>query len=287
LRRALRAVAEHEVLLYASSFAFFAFLSVFPALAALISLHSLTVDPTAIDRTLEALRGLVPDNIVTLLSEQIEVIARASAPVKGGTLAIGLALALWSAAQAVKALIAGLNAAYKECETRGFVQRNGVALWLALAGLLFGVLALGLIAALPPLLDRLALPGGWWLGILRWPLLGAIVMALLAVLYRIGPCRRQPRWQWVSWGAALATLLWLATSALFSLYVTHFGVYNHLYGTLGAIVFLLLWIYASGVLILLGGEFNAAAEEQTGVDTTEGASQPLGQRGARAADTVG
>jgi membrane protein len=196
---------------------------------------------------------------------------------------------LWSAAKGVKALFIALNIAYQEEESRGFLKLNGMALLLTLAAIIFIIVSLGLIAVLPVLLGGLGLPpaGETLVSLARWPLLGILVMFALAMLYRYGPDREQPQWRWVSWGAVIATLLWLLGSILFSFYAANFGEYNETYGALAAVIILLLWLYLSAYVILLGAEFNAETEHQTRHDTTGEKNKPLGGRGAHVADTVG
>ena len=163
---------------------------------------------------------------------------------------------------------------------------NGTAIALAAVGVVFVIVALALIAALPALFAWFELPAKRVMAWVRWPVLTAAMILALAMVYRFGPCRRLARWRWVSGGAVLATLLWIGVSILFSFYVANLGTYDRAYGTLGAIVVLLLWFYLSAVVVLVGAEFNSEVERQTAVDTTIGPSHPLGQRGATIADTL-
>lgn len=288
VRRLRREIAEDNLLLYASSFAFYSFLALFPALAALLSLYGLFINPAGVERMLDAGMGLLPDAALKLLRQQVRALAGYSARGLGVSLFVSLVFTLWAATNGVKSLIAGLNTAYEQRETRGFLRLNGTALAMAALGIVFVLLALALIAALPPLFKWFdLLPAKRMIAWLRWPILTAAMMLALAVVYRFGPCRRLARWRWVSGGAALATLLWIGVSILFSLYVANLGAYDRAYGTLGAIVVLLLWFYLSALVVLLGAEFNAEVERQTGVDTTSGPARPRGQRGATIADAVG
>jgi membrane protein len=189
----------------------------------------------------------------------------------------------------MKALFTALNIAYDEEEKRGFFSFNALAIVLTLGALVFGIVAIALIAVLPALLGHLGLQAiaSVAVSLVRWPLLAVAVMVALAVLYRYGPSRNQPQWTWVSWGAVVATVLWLVTSILFSVYVSNFGSYNETYGSLGAGVVFLMWLYLSAFIVLIGAELNSEMEHQTTRDTTRGAEQPMGQRGAQKADTVG
>jgi len=202
---------------------------------------------------------------------------------------VSVALALWSATAGTKALMTALNIAYGEEERRGYLRYYGTAILLTLGAIAFALLALALVAVLPALLAWLPVPQGvrTALGLVRWVILAGAFVFGLAVVYRFAPDRKQPQWRWVTWGAAAATVLWLLGSALFSLYVANFGDYNKTYGALAAIVILLTWIYLTTFVVLLGAELNAETEHQTRVDSTVGASRPMGRRGARVADTLG
>lgn len=287
-RRLRREIVEDNLLLYASSFAFYSFLALFPALAALLSLYGLFISPAGVERMLDAGVGLLPDTALKLLRQQVRALAGYSARGLGASLLVSLLFTLWAATNGVKALMAGLNTAYEQRETRGVLRFNGTAIALATLGIVFVVVALALIAAVPTLLKWADV----WvakrtMALVRWPVLTAVMVLALAVIYRFGPCRRLARWRWVSGGAVLATLLWIAVSVLFSLYVANFGAYNRAYGTLGAIIALLLWFYLSGLVVLIGAEFNSEVERQTTVDTTVGRPLPMGERGATMADAAG
>jgi membrane protein len=198
-------------------------------------------------------------------------------------------IAIYSSAKATKALITGLNIAYDETEKRNFLKLTAIAIVLTLGGIIAAVLAVGLVAILPSVLSRLHIPGGveLLLNIVRWPLLIGGFLSSLAVLYRYGPCRNNAQWKWVTPGAILAAVLWLLGSAAFSLYVAKFASYDKTYGPLGTVVVFLMWLFISALTVLIGAEFNAEMERQTKRDTTEDPEEPLGNRGANAADTVG
>jgi membrane protein len=163
------------------------------------------------------------------------------------------------------------------------------SLSFTLGAIVFLLVALGGIVALPVILNFVGLGAAteWLLVIARWPVLLAGVVLGLALLYRYGPSRDTAGWKWVTPGGIAAAVLWLAVSMLFSWYVSSFGGYNETYGSLGAVIGFMTWIWISTVVVLLGAEINAEVEHQTAEDTTEGPRQPLGARGARMADTVG
>ena len=290
LQIAKRAWAEakaDQVPLLAAGVAFFAFLSLFPALVALVMLYGLVADPQQVQRQIESFASALPSDAQTLLRDQMEALTSTSQQSLGVGLVIALAAALWSASGGVGQMMTAINTAYDEEETRGFVKRKALALLLTLGAIVFVVLALGLVAVLPAVLDALGLPPALRVGVevLRWVGLVVVVSVALAVLYRLAPDRDAPKFRWVSVGAVIATLLWVIASVGFSLYVDNFGSYGKTYGALAGVVVLLLWLWITSYAVLLGAEANAEAEQQTGRDTTRGAEQPMGQRGAVKADS--
>jgi membrane protein len=281
--------SKDNVDMVAAGVAFYALMAIFPALIALISLYGWFADPAQIQQQITSLSGVLPQNAQDLLSSQMQNISRNAQSALGIGAIAGFLFTLWSASKGMKALFTALNIAYDEEEKRGFITLNALAIVLTLGALVFGIVALALIAILPALLGQLGLEAISRIAVslVRWPLLAVVVMFALAVLYRYGPSRDRPRWNWVSWGAVVATVLWLVASILFSVYVSNFGSYNKTYGSLGAVVVLLMWLYLSAYIVLMGAEFNSEMEHQTVRDTTRGEEQPMGQRGAQKADTLG
>ncbi len=279
---------EDNLSIVAAGVAFYGFVAVVPSLAATIGLYALIADASTISEHLNLLARVVPSQVMPLLEEQVKRIA-SDDKAAGWSAVVGLLIALYSSASATKALITGLNVAYDEQEKRSFIKLNLSALALTLAAIVGVIANITLVAVLPKAMEFLQLSPtaqtaiGW----LRWPVIMGLFMFALAVVYRFGPCRHQPQWRWVSWGAAVGTLLWVAGSALFSLSVTQFGGYDTTYGSLGAVVVFLLWLFITAYVVLIGAEFNSEMERQTVKDTTEGKPKPMGRRGAYAADTVG
>jgi membrane protein len=261
---------------------------VVPALAALIAIYGLISDPANVAQQVEYLARVLPGEVLPMLREQMLRITSNGHAAGIGAI-VGFALALYSSANATKAMITGLNISYDETEKRSFFKLTLVAFVLTIGAIIGAVLAVALVAVLPSMLERmhLASKAELFLNIARWPVLIAAFMASLAVIYRFGPCRRDAKWAWVSPGAIVASLLWLAASGAFSYYVSHFASYDKTYGPLGTVVIFMMWLYLSAFVVLLGAEFNAELERQTKRDTTEGEPKPLGERGATAADTVG
>ena len=272
----------------AAGVGFYSLLAIFPAFAALVALYGLVADPATVEQQAQALANFLPQEALKLLTDFLHNLVSAEKQTLGVGLLISIGLALWSARVGTGALMTSLNMAYGETEKRNFISFNLVALALTGALVVFGILAIVTVAVIPVVLKFLPLPEAWIEAIsaVRWPVLGLMVMVMLSVIYRFAPSREKPRWQWVTPGAIAATVLWVVGSALFSLYVGRFGSYNETYGSLGAVIVLLLWFWLSAYVILLGAELNAELEHQTARDTTTGPEQPMGTRGARMADTV-
>jgi membrane protein len=288
--RAKEEVKNDSVPLLAAGAAFYSMLALFPALIALVMLYGLVASPADVQTQVEQFAGALPQGAASLISQQMESLAGAQQSSLSIGLVSSLALALWSASSGLAGLIKGINIAYDEAETRGFVKVRGLALLLTIGAIVFIVVALGLVAVLPVALDLVGLGGAAQIAIsvLRWPLLAVFVVLGLAVLYRLAPDRDDPQLRWVSPGAVIATVLWLVGSALFSLYVNNFGSYGETYGAqLAGVIVLLLWLFLTSFVVLLGAEINAEIERQTGRDTTTGPEKPMGDRRAQAADTLG
>lgn len=282
-----------NISMVAAGVAYYALLAIFPAVAALVSIYGLVADPAEVENQIGQLSGFLPPDALKIILDQARSVASAPPQGLGIGVLFGLALTLWSASRGVNSLITALNIAYGEEERRSFVRLALLSLGLTIAGLLFLIVTLALIVAVPATINLLGLkdtPIGWIASLARWPILAVAIMAVLAVLYRYGPDRREPKWRWVSWGSAVATLLWILASAGFSVYVSNFGSYNETYGSVGAVVVLLLWFNLTSYVMLLGAELNAEIEHQTARDTTKEdgrGEKPLGHRDATMADTVG
>ncbi|WP_131836758.1 YihY/virulence factor BrkB family protein [Ancylobacter aquaticus] len=278
-----------RVLGLAAGVTFYTLLATFPALAAIISLYGLFLDPSTIQGQLEAASWVLPSGAIEVMRDQIARLTATGTSGLGWRFVFSLGVALWSANAATKAMIEALNIAYQEDERRSFFHFTLVTLGFTLCAVLFAVLALASVVVLPLVLNVLDIPGGTerMISLLRWPALAVVVAFLITVVYRFGPSRERPKWRWVSMGSALAALLWLATSAGFSWYVSHFASYEQTYGSLGAVIGFMVWIWLSMTVLLLGAELNAEIEHQTARDTTTGAPLPMGLRGARVADTIG
>jgi membrane protein len=282
-------LSDDHVSMVAASIAFYGLLAIFPAIAAMISIWGLLFDPQQIAQQIESVSGALPQDAAGIVNDQAHAVAGGAGTGISLAALVGILLALYSASKGMQAMIEGLNIVYDEDEKRGFVKLTFMTLILTIGLIAMMIVALGLIAVLPALLGNLGL-GEVFQALLtyaRWPLLLVVALIGLAILYRFAPSREAPQWQWVSPGAAIATVLWLNGSIVFSIYVRNFGSYNETYGSLGAVVILLMWFWLSAFIVLLGAEQNCELERQTERDTTAGRPKPRGERGAYAADTVG
>lgn len=268
-KRAFRKAKDDGISLAAAGVAFYAFLAIFPAMLAALAIYGLVAEPAQVQQQVAAISGPLPEQARSILRQQLTSLTST----QQGALTLGLVLsvllALWSASGGVAGLMQAINLAYGERETRGFVKRRGTALLLTLGAIVFVLLSVALVAVLPAVLSSIGLSGIARLGVqvARWVLLIVFVLIALAVTYRFAPARRAPRLRWTTPGALLATVLWIVGSALFSLYVTNFGRYEKTYGAIAGVIILLLWLYLSGYIVLLGAEINAEAEHQTTRDT--------------------
>jgi len=282
-------VSKDNISIIAAGVAFYTLLAIVPALGVIVSVYGLLADPADVERQIGAMAGFLPEDAASIIREQLHRVAGSANTSLSLSAIFGLLLTLWSATKGMSTIFSALNVAYDEHETRGFIKFNLLALAFTVGGMLLLFVILALVAGVPAVIQMLGLGGpvAWAVSIARWPLLALLLIVAIGVLYRFGPSRDQPKWRWVSWGATFATVVWLIGSIGFSIYVSNFGSYNETYGSLGAVIVLMMWFWLSAYIILIGAEINAEMERQTGKDTTEGRPQPLGRRRAHAADTVG
>lgn len=287
--RTYQQIGEDRVLAVAAGVVFYGLLALFPAITALVSLYGLFTTPASISEHISVAAGMLPSGGVEILEEQVNRISSKGETKLGFTFLFGLALALWSANAGMKAIIDALNVIYDEKEKRGFIKLNLLSLAFTIGGIFAILLAIGAIVVLPLLLSFVGLGGisETLLRLLRWPALLVLVIVGLGLLYRWGPSRDQARWKWLSVGSVFAATAWLASSALLSWYLENFADYDATYGSLGAAIGLMMWMWVSSIVILFGAELNSEMEHQTARDSTVGREKPLGERGAAMADTVG
>ncbi len=266
---------------------FFTLLSLFPLLGTFVTLYGLFADPADAWARLQFLYALLPSSIAEFLGGEMQRLAANSNSQLTFTLIWTLALSLWTANGAVKVLFYGLNVAYHEVEKRNIVRYNLICMVFTVGAIVAVMLTSVLVVGVPVVVRLFGLEEEWGLiAPLRWPLLLAGYIAALTVIYRFGPCRQRARWRWVTPGAIFAAVLSLTVSFLFSWYLSNF-VRTDSYGPLAAMMGFLLWTWLSVQVILMGAELNAEIEHQTAVDTTTGLPLPMGERGAKVADSIG
>ena len=273
----------------AAGIVFYGLLALFPAITAVVSLYGLFANAATINGHLASLSEILPSSAVSIIHEQIARLTAKSGTKLGFGFILGLGVALWSANAGMKAIIDALNVVFEEKEKRGFIKLNLVSLAFTVSAIASLLLALGAVVILPLLLNHLGLTHitGIVFRFARWPLLLALVILGLALIYRYGPSRREPRWQWVTVGSVLAALAWLGSSVLLSWYLAGYAHYDATYGSLGAGIGLMMWMWVSSIVILFGAQLNSEIEHQTAKDSTVEPDKPLGVRGAVMADTVG
>ena len=287
-KRAWKESQEDQISLIAAGVAFYSFMALFPALIAGLLLYGLVQSPSEIQAQAADWTKTLPGDAASVVTRQLEQLSQSNHQSLGIGLVVSLVLALWSAAGGVGNLITAVNIAYDEEDGRNFIQRKLLALGLTLAAIVFVVLVLAVVAGAPAVLDTVvgSGPARWAAEVGRWLLLFLAMSGALSVLYKLAPDRADARFTWVTIGSVTATLAWLVASVGFSLYVSHFSSYAKTYGALAGVVVLLLWLWMTMFLVLLGAELNAEAEQQTIADTTTGPARPLGEREAVKADSV-
>jgi membrane protein len=287
-KRVVTSLKLDHVSLLAAGVAFKALLALFPAIVAAISIWGLVADPAQITSQIEGITSALPEDAAGLLEGQVENVASSGSSTLGIALIVSVLLALWSASGGAAGLVEGINAAYDEIDQRKFPVKRGLALLLTVGAIVGLLVTLGLIAVLPALIGSLGLGsvGELIVRIATWPILAILAIAGLALLYKVAPNRDNPRTKWVTWGAVIATVLWLIGSFGFTLYVENFGSFGATYGAFAGIIVLMLWLMLTAFIVLLGAEINAETERQTVKDTTVGRPEPMGSRRADAADTT-
>jgi membrane protein len=259
-----REIGEDHISIVSAGIAFYGLLSIFPALIALVTLYGLVSDPAQVEQQIQSMSAWLPGDVRSLVGDQLHRLVSTSGGQLGVGLVISLLAALWSASAGMSSLLEGINIAYGTVDHRNVIKRRGLALLLTVMAIAVALIMILAVAAIPALLDSMSLPKvvRTWLDWGRWPVLVVVLVLALAVIDYFAPCRPKPHWRWITPGAIVATVLWMAASVLFSVYVSHFGSYNKTYGTLGAVIVLLLWLYIAAYSTLLGAEVNAEIESR-------------------------
>jgi membrane protein len=284
-----RRIGNDNVTLVAGGLALYMLLSVFPGLAALVSIYGLFASPADVGRQMQAIAAVLPPGAWDIFNSQLQGLVRHSGSALTGAAALGILMSLWSARSAMSALMTATNIAYGEREKRSYFIQLVESLAFTMVAMVGFALTVLLGVAIPVALKFLGTSPALQIvaDVLRFVVLWGVAMLGLAVVYRFAPAREHPQWRWVSWGSAIAATLWIVASALFAYYVQTFASYGKTYGALGSVIALIMWFYISSLIVVVGAETNAEMERQTYKDTTVRRGAPLGQRGAYAADTVG
>jgi membrane protein len=287
--RVYQKTLDNRVPALAAGVAFYSLLSLFPAIAAGVSFYAFFSDAGTITKHLSLAAGIVPAEALDMVRGEITRIAGKSDNRLTLGFLIGLGIALWSANAGMKAIFDALNIIYDEHEQRGLFRLNLISLLFTVCSIGAVLLATSAVVALPLLAAALGRPPieGPVIGFLRWPVMLVLILGVLAVLYRYGASRRPAKWRWISLGSVFAASAWLGVSSLLSWYLSNIANYDATYGALGAVAGLMMWMWLSAMVVLVGAELNSEIEHQTSRDSTIGPEKPLGARGAVMADTVG
>ena len=285
-KRTMKSIKEDQVPLLSAGVAFYALLSLFPLVIAAVSIYGLVADPDSVRDQISKLTEMLSPETASLVGKQLKEVTSGAGGALGFATVLGILTALWSASSGMKALITGVNLAYDEDETRKFFKLRGLAIGFTLGAMVLMGVALATIIGYPPIADNLPTVLRWLVAIIRFAILGGLLVVALAVVYRFAPDRDQPKWTWVSAGSLAATLLWVLATIGFAIYATFFGNYNKTYGALAGVIILMFWLFISAFVVLVGAELNTEMELQTARDTTKGPEEPMGERGGHAADHV-
>lgn len=255
-------IGENNLAIVSAGVAFYAFLAIFPALMALLSLYGLAVNPEQAEQQISQLSGMMPEEAFSIIKERVENLISTPGNTLGWGTALGILISLWSANAGTKSLFTGVDIAYNTKNDRGFIKQNALTLLFTFGFIITLLLSMSLIVVFPALVQAFDLPENidslvsW----LRWPLLAVIVIFVISLIYKYAPYRKSPKFKWVVVGASIATFLWLILSLGFSFYVSNFGNYGEMYGSISAVVILMLWLFLTSFIILLGAELNSQTE---------------------------
>ena len=283
-------ISRDHVSLVAAGVAFYGLLAIFPGIAALMAIAGLVLEPETVVAQLDQIGTVLPQEASAIILGQAQDVAGAQGGGLGLAAILGVLLALWSASAGVSSLMEGINVAYDEEDSRGFVKRTLVRLALTLALIVTLIVIVALAVVIPVALSFLTDLGPiaeFFIAALRWTVIFCVVVVALAGLYRFAPNRADAQWRWTAPGALIATALWLVGSIALAIYVSNFASYQETFGALAGVVILLMWLWMSAFIILLGAEFDSEMEAQTERDTTTGPREPMGDRDAVKADNLG
>ncbi|SMC76421.1 membrane protein [Fulvimarina manganoxydans] len=280
---------DDRVMLIAAGATFYLLLALFPAFAVFVSLYGFVNDPATISEHIAFIGRFLPQAGTELLQSQLDTLVNQDPASLSVGFLTGLVFALWSANNGIKTLFEAMNIAYGEVEHRSFLKLNAVAFCFTMSMIIVVIVLFAAIGVVPAIMAIFGLQSVTesMIAALRWPVVFLLIVCAIAAIYRYGPSRRRARWKWVMLGAFLTALVWLGASIGFSWYLQNFANYNATYGSLGAVIGFMMWVWISSVIFIVGAEINAEIEHQTAIDTTGQPAQPIGERGARVADTLG
>jgi membrane protein len=288
LWRTYREMGRHRLTALSGGITFYILLATFPAIAAFVSLYGIFSDISTVERQLSHISTLLPQDVVSLITTQMLRLAAQRHTTLSAAFVLSTLLSVWSANAGMKSLFDGLNITFGETEKRDYVRRSFVTYMATLLALIFVATIAGMLIAAPVFFHGIGLHkfGVWWAPI-RWLSVYLLSITAFCLLYRYGPSRRHAQWRWVVFGGVLAASVWLAVSLGFSWWVNNVAHFGVTYGSLGAMVAYMLWVWVTGMVVLTGAELNSEIEHQTAIDTTIGEAKPIGGRGAAMADSVG
>lgn len=287
-KRIATRIKKDNVPIVSAGVAFFFFLSLFPAIAAIVSIYGFVVEPAQVEQQMSQISNFLPEQAHEMISGILERTAGKSNQSLSWSLILSLLFSLWSSNKATHAVFVGVNIAYHEPEERGFIKQKAIELLFTLGAIIAGILSVAFVVGYPAIIDKLNLPSALQIvfAVLRWLILAAIIYFSLSVVYKVAPNRSIPKFKWITPGSLLATVFWIAGSLLFTFFVTNFGNFDKTYGSITAVIIMMLWFFLTGFFVIMGAEINSEIEHQTNADTTVGESKPIGQRSAYYADRV-
>ncbi|MBP0614610.1 YihY/virulence factor BrkB family protein [Jiella sp. KSK16Y-1] len=280
---------EDRVMLIAAGATFYLLLALFPAFAVFVSFYGFVSDPTTIGDHIAFIGQFLPKSGTDLLEAQLTTLNKQNSTSLSLGFVTSFLFAMWSANNGIKTLFEAMNVAYGESEKRSFLRLNLVAFCFTIGAIVLAIVLIVAVGVVPALMAIFGLRTytETVIAALRWPAVFVLIVVAIAIIYRYGPSRKRARWRWVTLGALLTASVWLVASIGFSWYLSNFANYNAMYGSLGAVVGFMMWVWISSLIFIIGAEINAEMEHQTAVDTTDPPAKPIGRRGARVADTVG
>ena len=280
---------DDNVGLVAAGVAFYAFFALLSLLGLVVLVYALVAEPRTVVDNMRSLTAVLPKDVALLIGQQLITAVRTSAETKGFGILLAAAVAVYGGTNGAAAVLTAMNIVYEEKEKRSLLRFYLIAFSMTLSAVVLALLSLAAAAAVTFL--QTLLPASPEAVVIAGKIAGYLIMTVVAAgiaatLYRFGPSREDAKWRWITPGSLFAAATWLLLTVAFGFYVSHFTNYQASYGSLGAVVALLTWLYLSAYAFMFGAELNSEIEHQTAKDSTTGVPEPLGERGAWAADNV-